>query len=1011
MDDKAVYIKTSKGEDEMRGTAKQLYGDAKRALMLVDGKSTYSEISKRAAPSLRSILDELFAELEKGGFIQDKDKAANIPKMAVPSKLVTPKKTEIDESAEELDFTSVFRAPSAEDLAAAAAAAEAEDKAKAEAKAKAAAEAKARAAAEAKAKAEAEAKARAAAEAKAKAEAEAKARAAAEAKAKAEAEAKARAAAEAKAEAEAREREEAERRAKEEAEAARLKAEEEAAKAKAEAEAKAREEAERRAKEEAEAARLKAEEEAAKAKAEAEAKAREEAERRAKAEAEAREREEAERRAKEEAEAARLKAEEEAAKAKAEAEAKAREEAERRAKAEAEAREREEAERRAKEEAEAARLKAEEEAAKAKAEAEAKAREEAERRAKEEAEAARLKAEEEAAKAKAEAEAKAREEAERRAKEEAEAKEREEVEAAVLSAEAAQPETAGKTSSIKLEPFTIGATEDTPAPPEEHVHHVQHEDKEEKQDTDAQLMGGIELFNMQEEKTEQPVADAPVEAEPSQPKSKLEEEPVPPKELTPEPESQAPAEEPAKPVAAEPRMPSEEDVQALAGAQAKAWAEAEQRAAEAAAKAQVDLEAKKAEEARKASVKEAAAARAARKPLPWGKIGAGLFVLLLVALFAVPSVMPMQGYVTGIEQTLTAELQQPVHIGKASGRLLPTPRLELSDVSVGGSGQITVQRAQLDFAFSALFSANKQVSGIELEGLQVDGAALQQVAGWLQQVAAESQHPVAHIKLIQGKLEAEGIQFSGIDGELDFDAAGKFTKARLTSDGGKISVDIDAIPGNKFQTAISVRGSALPLLPNWTFDDLNAKGELSADGLLITDIDSRAFGGVLLGDARLDWRSGWSAQGTLVGKAISLQNVSPLLTGDMDGKAKFRMQADSLSKLADSVVTEGTFVVSKGIITGIDIVETTRLHSKSTLPGGRTHFDELSGELNYANDAYSFGQLRMKAGVLNATGALDISRRQLSGKMFAELSLRGGMGTVPLQIGGTIDGPTLVATR
>jgi len=453
MDSHTIFSRTPKGEDEMRNKSAHLVGDIRRALLMVDGTATYGEISKRAAPSLRSVLDEMFKELEKGGFIQDKARSGHIPKMVVPHKMSTPLKKPADEGASELDFTAAFRAPSADMLAAEAKKAEtAKIKIEAEAKARAEAEAKARQEIEAvklKARQEAEAArqkaeqeaARVRAEldaARAKAEAEAKARVLAEAKARQETEA-ARIRAEAKAR---QEIEEAKLKAQREAEEARLRAEKEAARAREEAElakqkalaeAKAREEAERRARAEAEAARVKAEQEAArvraeleaaKAKAEAEAKAREEAERRVREEAEA-----ARSKAQQEAEAARLKAEQEAAKAREEAELA-------KQKAAAEAKAREEAERRAREEAEAVRVQAEQEAArvraelemeKAKAEAEAKAREEAERRAREEADAAKLKEQQEGkareeaelARQKAETESRVREETEQRAKEEA----------------------------------------------------------------------------------------------------------------------------------------------------------------------------------------------------------------------------------------------------------------------------------------------------------------------------------------------------------------------------------------------------------------------------------------------------------------------------------------------------------------------------------------------------------------------------------------------------------------
>jgi len=63
----------------------------------------------------------------------------------------------------------------------------------------------------------------------------------------------------------------------------------------------------------------------------------------------------------------------------------------------------------------------------------------------------------------------------------------------------------------------------------------------------------------------------------------------------------------------------------------------------------------------------------------------------------------MKGYVPKIEQDACRQLKQPVHIGHLAGRLLPTPRLELKDVSIGEVKQIQAQQARWIFALSAYF--------------------------------------------------------------------------------------------------------------------------------------------------------------------------------------------------------------------------------------------------------------------------------------------------------------------
>jgi len=440
MNEKTIFIRTSSGEDEVRSRTAHLSKDIKRALLMVDGTATVAEITKRSSPSLRAMLEDMFVELENGGFIQDKSKP-----VSEVERVVVQLGSKKALAGEDLDFTAAFRVPTPEVLA--------EEAAKLQ-----------RIAAD-KASAEVAGFARAVEDERARLKEEV-----AKLKAQQQTDVERR-----KLEAEARTHAAEAEQAKREAEEMRVKAELAAAKVQADADAKAHLEAERRA---SEAARIKAEEHAANVKADAEAKARvaerekakleaEVAKLRAQAEMEAEARVAAAKQAKQEAEAARVKAEQEAARAKAEAEA------------HVEARAREEAERRAKEQAEAVRIKAEQEAAQARVEAEAlaraaeqeKARLEAEvaklkamvdaeaeasaaaaERAKLEAEAARVKAEQEAARAKTEAEAhvetRAREDAERRANEAARIKS--EVYAAKVKADAEAKARAAEQEKTKL---------------------------------------------------------------------------------------------------------------------------------------------------------------------------------------------------------------------------------------------------------------------------------------------------------------------------------------------------------------------------------------------------------------------------------------------------------------------------------------------------------------------------------------------------------------------------------
>ncbi len=944
MDNKTIFVKTSKGEDEMHSRTSHLPGDDKRALLMVDGTSTFGEIMKRAAPSMRAGLEETFQELEKTGYIQDKDMIGKIPKIAMPpkmsipvkmsvprGKLATPqKKQPVEEEGGELDFMSGFT-PSEPEAPKAGA-----DKAE-------------------KVKAEAEARAEQQFEAeKVKAQREAKA-----ILLQAEQEA-------------ARIREETMRRANEEAEATRLKAEQEArklreghgnAKLKNDQDAKQRLEAAiREQQQSAESSRSltdkqarKGREEPVKLSAEQEARLRLEAairEQKLAADASGSLTDKQASMDRDALEAARLKIELES-----------------KLRLEAVAREREKAEAaRIKAEQEAARIQIEMEMAKLKVEQEAKARLEAEARA-----LARIRAEEEAARARQAAELIARQEREEAAREAA-ARAAEAREAAARAAKAIKDSSAAGTDNFALDEFAV------------------------------------DDFQFDEFKLEEP-QDLGVPRKERQPAQKS----------SPEQRSGAAAEEERKRIAAQEeqnRIAAEEERKRIAAeAQAREMAEAQARilAEEQRALELAKTKAKQPVHHAEHVEKPVRVARLRRKPFAWGKLvgfvfklGVFLLVLLVGALFIIPYVLPMRDYMPKIQQQLSARLHQPVHLGNLSGRILPMPRLELGEIYIGDAKQFQAVDAQINFDLMGLFTDAKPISSVEFRGVKVRGPWVRNVAQWLQQLASDNQYPVSRMVINQGTLDAEAFQLTGVEGEVEFNPDGKFSQANLRANSGKYSMILNPALGNKLQTSITVRGSALPLLPNWPFDELLAKGELGKDGLQIRNFDARILGGIVKGDATIDWNSGWHAQGNLSAKSIVMKNLSKLLDGNVEGTARFNMNSMNLAGLTDSAVLDGSFKASDGLISGVDIVETARMHSKENLPGGRTHFDQLVGDFSYANDAYHYKQVKLDAGVMDATATFDVIKQQLSGKMSVKLSIQDRVAPVALKMGGSTDSPTLV---
>jgi hypothetical protein len=822
-----------------------------------------------------------------------------------------------------------------------------------------------------------------AAAALAKREAEALQQKAQEAAAKAHAEAEvARIAALAKAEQDAiKIKSEADTKAKLEAETARLKAEQEAARIKADFEA-----AQTKAKAELEAVRLQTERERAElevAKLAAAALAKKETEALQK-------RQEADTQAKLEAEAARLKAEQEAARIKAEFEA-----AQAKAKAELEAvrlqAERERAE------LEVAKLAA---TALAKKEAEAlqQKRQEADTKAKLEAEAARLKAEQAAARIKADfeaAQAKAKAEAQALAESAAlaETKARQEAEVANRRAEqaAVQARLESAPGAITLAPFNlIDFNKKTDEVKEDFTPFPEFmPDLIVDQPEPAIIIETQPLVEIQENK----VATQAVEA------------------VTPENTvaAQAVAEQELWQELKAARLKTEKDSDAaqkekesrqMAEEQAKAWTEAEQRArALALAQAKIDQETQKTEKSQPAP-----APRKYHKPLPTGKIVTGLFALLLLLIVGLPYVWPMQRYAKALENELTAQLHQPVHITTLRATILPLPKLELRKVSVGGTEEVKVESVMLHFDVKTLFSKISKIDTMEINDLVLNANAFASALSWLQAAGNIPYYPVAQIFFSKARVKGDEIDLPPLNGRIDWDDQGHFIKSLIKSEDGRFNLELQQQARLKF--SLHIKESKLPFLPGILFNEFNAAGDSDMNSIDFTELDGHLFGGYIKGNAQLNWQKDWQMQGHLNIKSMELQQALPKtgLEGEIVSENAFHLNALTPQKLFSSPIINGTFSVGKGIISKMDMVETAANHKGMT--GGRTHFEEMSGALQVENNSLHLRQLNIKAGAMTANGYVDSNAEGLvSGRFTVNLKMLAGSSQLVLT--GTVNQPEL----
>jgi hypothetical protein len=1016
----AIFSKTGKGVQEASGKTSHLSRADRAVLSAIDGKTALSEVQKHFEKLAGPKFEALIQQLDKDGFIREVSSGAAAAPSArpapPPSRAAPPPAS--GGSDDDMDFTQAVKLPPKGPAAAAPKAPPvdlaAAGRAEAERKAKEAGalDYKARQEAETRAKAEAELKARAAQEARLKAEAESRARAAAEEKAREAAEAKGRADAEAKAKAEAETRARAEADSKTRAEAdAKVKAAREAAvrmateaKARAEADAKTKADAAERDK-----ARLEAE---LNAKLDAERRAREDAERRA-AEAAATARKELEEKAKRDADEMRQRLEAEM-KAKLDAERKAREEEDRKRREEEDRRRKEEDERRAKEDAErrareeADRKKREDEERKRREDDERRRREDDERRAKEDAE--RKKRDEDDRKKRDEEDRRRKDDEARRAKDEAEAK-----------ARAAASATSAAASLPKIE-----AVPPPPPPPAAAAagggigdslladleSFGKREEEEQKAKEEAERKAKAEAARRAEEDAERKAKD---EAE----KKRRDEEARRRKEE----DEQRAREETERKAREEEEQRREEEAERKRKAKEAAAAarQAEQRAAKAAAGKKsapahagdddigvtdddLDTDDLKrdqkvaAEKARKVAREQPALAVSAGRPRKWGKPAAIALFVLLIGGLGVLHVMPLS--TAEYEKAASEAMGVPVKISSARLSLITGIEVRFEGVSIGDAVKIRVVRGSPEVG--SLFGARKSFSRVDLEGVslsqsQLGDALLGKVAGENFRIGRITAKQLA----LDGPLKVP---------PLDLDAAvsgdGSLQSVRLTG-ADKLSVLLSP-RGGEIGFEISAGSLALPFVPALSLAEFGMKGSANRTGVTSSEFDGRAFDGVISGTARIRWDSNWTVDGEVRARGVKVAVFAPTLVSDgkVEGRAAYTMAGSAPAMLYESARLQGEFKIEKGVLGSFDL--TRALQTGGAQSGGRTVFNELSGQGVYDKGTVQISNVTISAGAMNAGASLNIDANGgLSGRVVADVKTPSQTLRATLNVSGKVQDPVI----
>ncbi|HPT50555.1 MAG TPA: AsmA-like C-terminal region-containing protein [Accumulibacter sp.] len=403
----------------------------------------------------------------------------------------------------------------------------------------------------------------------------------------------------------------------------------------------------------------------------------------------------------------------------------------------------------------------------------------------------------------------------------------------------------------------------------------------------------------------------------------------------------------------------------------------------------------------------------------WLKIaimGIGLLGALLVLLVLF---FPYTRYLPNMERAIEQVTGRSTRIENMRVAFYPKPALRLTNVQLGkdaGGSDIRIGELRLQPTIGSLLSYRVAIREIELSRWTVSAEALASLASILESESRGSKRlEIKEIAFDQTEIAFGGLSLPNLRGQATLAPTGLLQAVSLSSPDRKFH--FDAAPDSA-GLAFQVHALAWRATENspYLFDSISLKGHLDRQNLAIENMEFRIFDGVVTGNALLNEAPLAKATGEIsfnridIGRFCEAVGIGRPFQGDAKGKLRFSANPLNGSLSLSDLRAEGGFTLSRGSLTVIDLPEAIRRASATPrVLGGGTRFDQLTGVFNFTPTNSRFTQLALSAGLLQATGQLDISRnQQLRGAMSVTMG-RTTSGPVDIGISGPLSSPSVQA--
>lgn len=400
------------------------------------------------------------------------------------------------------------------------------------------------------------------------------------------------------------------------------------------------------------------------------------------------------------------------------------------------------------------------------------------------------------------------------------------------------------------------------------------------------------------------------------------------------------------------------------------------------------------------------------------KLGIVVALIFLLAL-VLPFLVPTGTYLKQIEKIASEKLNQQVRIGSLHLALLPSPRLKLSEIVIGSHDEVRVGGVVVKPELSSLLSDVRGISAIEVNDPVVKKDALDFVAAMPKSESPSGPAPVLikRVQISHFSLLWPGMDIPPLDIQTILAGENRVDTVHVAGIDGHFTAEVKPA-GEGYSIVLNANKWTLPVGPKVVFDTLNSKMRLEGSKLNISSLDATLYRGRLAASADLDWGKGLQAAGKFKTNEIAVAEIAALfskqklLSGKLGGNGTFNLNAKDAAKAADHLVVDYQFSVADGVLHGVDLAKAATLLLNAKEKGGETQFDELSGHLHMAGKQMTLKDFKVASGLLAANGTVKVSAsRQLDGVVDVELKKGMALATVPLQVSGTLDHPSVFPTK